>query len=63
MELTRSEYLDTVTPLSPNFNSIGLDVLPQCFDGASGTFGTRLEDLCDQGESLVTCRHLPPVVP
>lgn len=37
--------LGTVTPLSPNFNSLGLDVPPQCFDGASGTFGTRLEDL------------------
>lgn len=37
--------LGTVTPLSPNFNSLGLDVLPECFDGSSGTFGTRLEDL------------------
>jgi hypothetical protein len=39
------DTLGTVTPLSPNFNSLGLDVLPECFDGASGSFGTRLEDL------------------
>ncbi|MGC4091478.1 MAG: hypothetical protein QM756_27090 [Polyangiaceae bacterium] len=37
--------LGTLTPLSPNFNSMGLDVLPECFDGTSGTFGNRFEDL------------------
>ena len=29
----------TLTPAPANFNSLGIDVAPTCFDGASGNFG------------------------
>jgi hypothetical protein len=46
----RAELLTTLgTLLPPNFNSLGIDVPPACFDGASGNFGTRLEDVITAG--------------
>jgi hypothetical protein len=41
--------LGTLTPASPNLNFLGLDVSPTCFDGASGNFGNRPEELVALG--------------
>jgi hypothetical protein len=44
----RAELLNTLSaliPASANPNFIGLDVSPACFDGVSGNFGTRAEDV------------------
>jgi hypothetical protein len=46
----RAELLATLGTLMPaNFNSLGIDVPPTCFDGASGNFGTRFEDVITTG--------------
>ncbi|MFZ5890458.1 MAG: hypothetical protein ACOY0T_05260 [Myxococcota bacterium] len=43
-EQCRQELLSTLGTLIPaNFNSLGVDVPPACFDGASTNFGARLE--------------------
>ena len=49
-EQCRNELLSslgTLIPANPNF--LGIDVPPACFDGASGNFGTRIEDTITVG--------------
>ena len=49
-EQCRNELLSslgTLIPANPNF--LGIDVPPACFDGASGNFGTRMEDTITVG--------------
>jgi hypothetical protein len=41
--------LGALIPASANPNFVGLDVAPPCFDGASGNFGTRPEDIIAVG--------------
>jgi hypothetical protein len=41
--------LGTVTPAPANFNSLGIDVPPSCFDGASTTASFRPEDVIAGG--------------
>ena len=41
--------LGTLIPASANPNFLGIDVAPPCFDGASGNFGTRPEDIVTGG--------------
>ena len=44
--LCRQELLNSLGTLIPaNFNFLGVDLPPACFDGASGNFGTRLENV------------------
>ncbi len=46
----RAELLATLGTLIPaNINFLGIDVPPSCFDGASGNFGTRMEDVITVG--------------
>jgi hypothetical protein len=46
----RAELLNTLNTLMPaNLNSLGIDVPPPCFDGASGNFGTRMEGVISSG--------------
>lgn len=46
----REELLATLGTLLPaNPNALGIDVPPPCFDGASGNFGTRFEDVITVG--------------
>ena len=57
--LCRQELLNSLGTLIPaNFNFMGVDLPPACFDGASGNFGTRLEDVIgsqpDFASALVT---------
>ena len=41
--------LGTLTPAPANLNFLGLDIPPACFDGASGNFGNRPEELVTLG--------------
>jgi hypothetical protein len=45
-----AELLSSLGTLIPaNFNFMGVDLPPACFDGASGNFGTKLEDIITVG--------------